>query len=121
MKLIQKELQDINWSYYLETHCDNLCDVNCVSNIVHTKICDNINKHTPVKEITVNIGKLKNKPWMTPGIKHSSQKLKKLYKSYLKQGSTPDARETYVLYRNCLNKVKRSCKVRHFKNSCETQ
>ena len=120
LKLIQKELQDINWSNYLETHCDNLCDVNCVSNIVHTKICKNINKHAPVKEITVNIGKLKNEPWMTPGIKHSSQKLKKLYKSYLKQGSTPDARETYVLYRNCLNKVKRSCKVRHFKNSYET-
>ena len=78
LKLIQKELQDINWSNYLETHCNNLYDVNCVSNIVHTKICENINKHTPVKEITVNIGKLKNEPWMTPRIKRSSQKLKKI-------------------------------------------
>ena len=80
----------------------------------------NINKHAPLKEITVNIGKFKSEPWMTPGIKHSSQKLKKLYKLYLKQGSTPDARETYVSYRNCLNKVKRYCKAQHYKNSFET-
>ena len=42
-----------------------------------------------------------------------------MYKSYLKQGSTPDAREIYVLYRNCLNKVKRNCKAQHYKSSCE--
>ena len=57
---------------------------------------------------------------MMSGLKRSSQKLKKLYKSYLKSGSTVDARETYVLYRNCLNKVKRTCKVQYFKNRCET-
>ena len=108
-------MQDINWSNYLETYCDNPSDVNCVTNVVHSKICENINKHVPLKEITVNIGKLKSEPWMTPGIKRSSQKLKKLYKLYLKQGSTPDACETYVLYRNCLNKVKRYCKARHYK------
>ena len=39
LKLIQNELQDINWSNYLETHCDNLSDVNCVTNVVHSKIC----------------------------------------------------------------------------------
>ena len=120
LKLIQNELQFINWSNYLETHCDNPSDVNCITNVVHGQICENINKHVPLKEITVNIGKLKSKPWMTPGLKCSSQKLKKLYKLYLKQGSTPDTRETYVSYRNCLNKVKRYCKARHYKNSCET-
>ena len=43
------------------------------------------------------VGKLRHEPWMTSGLKRSSQKLKKLYKSYLKSGSTIDARETYVL------------------------
>ena len=57
---------------------------------------------------------------MTPGLKCSSQKFKKLYKSCLKQNSTPNTCETYVLYRNCLNKVKRYCKAQHYKNSCES-
>ena len=119
MKLIQNELQCINWSNYLETHCNNLNDVNCITNVIHGKICEKIDKHVPLKEITVNIGKIKSEPWMTPGLKRSSQKFKKLYKLYLKQGSTPDAHETYVLYRNCLNKVKRYCKAQHYKSSCE--
>ena len=119
LKLIQNELQCINWSNYLETHCNNPNDVNCITNVIHGKICDNIDKHAPLKEITVNTGKLKSEPWMTPGLKRSSQKLKKLYKLYLKQGSAPNARETYVLYRNCLNKVKRYCKAQHYKCSCE--
>ena len=119
MKLIQNELQYINWNNYLEKHCSNPSDVNCITDSIHGKICENIDIHAPLKEITVNIGKLKSEPWMTPGLKPSSQKLKKLYKSYLKQGSIPDARETYVLYRNCLNKVKRYCKAQYYKSSCE--
>ena len=119
LKLIQNELQCINWSNYLETHCNNPNDVNYITNVIHGKICENINKHVPLKEKTVNIGKLKSKPWMTPGLKRSSQKFKKLYKSYLRQGSTPDTCKIYVLYRNCLNKVKRYCKAQHYKSSCE--
>ena len=68
----------------------------------------------------VNVGKLKHEPWMTPGLKSSSQKLKKLYKSYLKPCSTIEACETYILYRYCLNKVKRRCKIEYYKNSCES-
>ena len=73
-----------------------------------------------MKEKTVNIGKLKTEPWMITGIRRSSQKLKKFYKLYLKQGRDPCVRETYILYRNCLNKVKRACKVCYFKNHCQT-
>ena len=112
-------MQCINWSNYLKTYCNNPNDVNYITNVIHGKICDNIDKHAPLKEITVNTGKLKSEPWMTHGLKRSSQKLKKLYKLYLKQGSAPNARETYVLYRNCLNKVKRYCKAQYYKCSCE--
>ena len=100
-------------------HQGHTFTVNCLTNSIHGKICENIDKHAPLKEITVNVSKLKSEPWMTPGLKCSSQKFKKLYKSYLKQGSTPNAHETYVLYRNCLNKVKRYRKAQHYKSSCE--
>ena len=88
MKLIQNELQCINWNNYLEKNCYDPNDVNCLTDSIHGKKCENIDKHAPLKEIIVNIGKLKSEPWMTPGLKRSSQKLKKLYRLYLKQGST---------------------------------
>ena len=111
LKLIQIDLQNINWDTYLETYCDDNRDVNCVTKVLHNRICESVNKHAPLKEVSVNIGKIKSEPWITPGIKRSSQRSKKLYQLCLKNGSTSEARETYVLYRNCLNKVKRSCKA----------
>ena len=120
LKLIKKELQNVNWDNYISINCNKPDDVNCLFENVHAKICESINKHAPLKEETVNVGKLRQEPWMTSGLKRSSQKLKKLYKSYLKSSSTTDACETYVLYRNCLNKVKRRCKIDYYKNSCES-
>ena len=64
-------------------------------------MCDSVNKHVPMKEITVNIRKFKSEPWMMIGIKRSSQKFKKLYKLCLEQGRDSSVQETYVLYRNC--------------------
>ena len=96
-----KLIQQMNWNNYLETHCTNTTNVDSAFNYVHNKICESVNKHAPVKEKIVNIGKLRSKPWMTPGIKHSSQKLKKMYTLYLKQGGILCAQETYTLYRNC--------------------
>ena len=120
MKLIKKDLQNVNWKNYIETTCNKPNDVNCLFNNVHAKIFESINKHAPLKEETVNVGKLKHEPWMTSGLKRSSHNLKKLYKLCLKTGSTIDARDTYVLYRNHLNKVKRRCKIEYYKNSCES-
>ena len=37
----------------------------------------------------------------------------------LKPGATKNTRETYILYRNCLNKLKRTCKVQYYKNHCK--
>ena len=119
LKLIRNELHSINWETYLATNCTNTADVDLVFNYVHDKICDSVNKHAPMKEKTVNVSKLKNEPWMTAGIKCSSQKLKKMYKICLKPGVTSGTCEAYTLYRNCLNKVKRACKLQYYKNNCK--
>ena len=74
INLIRNELQLINWDNYLETHCTDITNVDSVFNHVHNKICESVNKHAPIKEKTVNIGKPKREPWMTRGIKQSSQK-----------------------------------------------
>ena len=79
LKLIQIDLQNINWDNYLETYCDDPKDVNGVTKVLHNRICEGVNKHAPLKEVSINIRKIKSEPWMTPGIKRSSQQSKKLY------------------------------------------
>ena len=114
------ELGAMNWESYIDTHCNDCKNVNSVFNFVHTKICESVNKYAPIKERFVNTCKYNNELWMTTGIKQSSQKSKRLYNMSLEQIVDPRVRETYVEYRNCLNKVKRSCKVCYFKNYCQT-
>ena len=77
INLIQNELQFINWDNCLEILCTDTTNVDSVFNYVHNKICESVNKHAPMKIKIVNTSKLKSEPWMTSGIKHSSQKIKK--------------------------------------------
>ena len=117
--MIRNILADINWETYLTGNCANVSNVDSLFNCVHGKICDSIDKHAPVKQKIVHEHKIKSEPWMTVGIKRSLKKLKSMYKSMLKPGATINTRETYILYRNCLNKLKRTCKVQYYKNHCK--
>ena len=119
LSMIRKELSAINWGTYLARNCVNMTDVDSLFNCVHGKICDSIDKNAPVKEKIVHEYAIKSEPWMTAGIKRSSKKLKTMYKAMLKPGATINTRETYKLYRNCLNKLKRTCKVQYYKNHCK--
>ena len=118
--LMCNDLRSLNWDSYLEVQCSDDTNVNNVFDCVHNRICDSVNRHAPLKEKTVTGGKFKNEPWLTQGIRHSSQKLKKLYKLSLEKGSDPSVCEGYVLYRNCLNRVKIACKIQYFKSYCQT-
>ena len=71
MKLIKKELQNVNW----ENCTTKNGDINYLFENVHARICESINKHAPLREEIVNVGKLRHEPWMTSGLKRSSQKL----------------------------------------------
>ena len=119
LSMIRNELSAINWETYLAGNCVNVSNVDSLFNCVHGKICDSIDKHAPVKEKIVHEHKIKSEPWMTAGIKCSSKKLKSMYTAMLKPGAAINTRETYNLYRNCLNKLKRTCKVQYYKNHCK--
>ena len=89
-----------------------------VFNCIHNKICDTVNKYAPVKEKIVQMRKFKSESWITNGIKRTSRTLKSLYKKTLEIGNDQQTCETYVLYRNCLNHIKRSCKFQYFQSKC---
>ena len=119
LNLIQNELLSVEWETYLPSKCTNTSNIDSMFNCVHDKICDSVNKHAPMKEKIVHECRLKSEPWMTLGIKRSSQKLRKMYKACLKPAVNSGIREAYILYRNCLNKLKRTCKLQYYRTHCE--
>ena len=118
INLICNDLNEVNWEWYISNDCNDNNNVNSVFNCIHTKICDSVNRHAPLKENTVKLRKFKSEPWITKGIKRSSMVLKNLYKKTLKEGCDDQIRETYILYRNCLNRIKRSCKMQYYQSKC---
>ena len=118
INLICNDLNEVNWEWYISNDCNDSNNVNSVFNCIHTNICDSVNRHAPLKEHTVKLRKFKSESWITKGIKRSSMVLKNLYKKTLKEGCDDQTRETYILYRNCLNRIKRSCKMQYCQSKC---
>ena len=118
INLICNDLNEVNWARYISNDCNDNDNVNSVFNCIHNKICDSVNRHAPLKEHTVKLRKFKSESWITKGIKRSSRVLKNLYKKTLKEGCDDQTRETYILYRNCLNRIKRTCKMQYFQSKC---
>lgn len=98
-------------------NCDNT-NANSVFTCVHNNICDTVNMYAPMKERIVQARKFKCESWITKGIKQSSRTLKVLYKKTLEKGSCDRTREAYILFRNCLNRIKRVCKLQYFQSKC---
>ena len=111
INLIRNELHDVNWASYISNYCNDSENVNTIFNCIHSKICDSVNKYAPLRECIVKIKKFKSESWITKGIKRSSIVLKNLYKKTLSVGCDDLMCKTYILYRNCLNRIKRTCKM----------
>ena len=118
ISLIRNELRDVNWASYISNCCSDSENVNTVFNCIHSKICASINKYAPLKERIVKIKKFKSESWITKGIKRSSIVLKNLYKKTLSTGCDDSMCKTYIMYRNCFNRVKRTCKMQYFQGKC---
>ena len=118
INLICNDLNEVDWERYISNDCNDNNNVNSVFKCIHTKICDSVNRHAPLKEHTIKLRKFKSESWITKGIKRSSMVLKNLYKKTLKEGCDDQTRETYILYRNCLNCIKRSCKMQYYQSKC---
>ena len=103
VNLICRDLNEVNWDSYISNECSDTNNVNSVFNCIHNKICDSVNRFAPLKEHIVKLRKFKSESWITNGIKRSSKVLKNLYKKTLEKGGDHQIRETYILYRNCLN------------------
>ena len=80
----------------------------------HNEIMLSINKHAPERLIKERPKKI-NTPWMTPGLKHSILKSKKLYEKALLD---PTCLPKYKDYMTLLRKCKRRLKLTYYQNKC---
>ena len=80
----------------------------------HTELILSINKHAPERLIKERPKKT-NTPWMTPGLKHSILKSKKLYEKALLD---PTCLPKYKDYMTLLRKCKRRLKLTYYQNKC---
>ena len=102
---IDAELKNIDWNDVLSVDGK---DVSTVFQSFHTKICEIVDKHAPVLQLTRKEVKCLVKPWVTKGIKKSIKLKQKLYQNYLKSGS-PYYLTKYRYYRNRISSlIKRS-------------
>ena len=115
---ICNDLNDLNWDQYISNNCNDSNNVNSVFSCIHTKICDVVNRYASLKEHIVKLRKFKSESWITKGIKQSSVVLKNLYEKTLKECCDDQTCEIYILYRKCLNRIKRTCKMQYYQSKC---
>ena len=77
-------------------------NVNQMYDIFHDELEKLINKHAPMKTISIKKQKQHKKPWITNGILKSISIKNKLYGTFMKTGNHSDHSQ-YKLYRDRLN------------------
>ena len=101
--------------------CNNNTESDMTSNnrfeVFRRTLMETINTHAPKKTITLK-NTHKPTPWLTTGIKKSSARIRKLYKSTLSKDKTTELINIYKTERNLLNKLKRKSKLYYYRFKC---
>ena len=90
-------------------------DVNTKYNIFHDLFLNALDKYAPIKKISKNEEKRRQKPWITTGIRKSISTKNKFYKYFMK---TKDQKYylKYKMYRDKINHLIRKSKINHYSN-----
>ena len=111
----QRDFLNINWKTLMR---NDLRDPNISFKRFYEKLDALINEHLPLKRLSKNQIKNRNKPWITKGILKSVRKRDNVYKRFMKE-KDPIVREIlrdqYKRYRNCLVNLIRCSKTNYFK------
>ena len=109
---VTKEINTICWNDVFDMTSTNEC-YECFDKIISGIIDENS------CVCTVKIDKVNRvQPWLTPSIRKSITKSKKLYGDTLCKHATEIDRLRYSNYRNTLNEVKRACQINYYSERC---
>ena len=106
---------DIDWNSELEIDKN---DVNHTTDIFFTKMCAIIDKHMPLRKLTIKERKQQSKPWITPAIVEKINDKNKLYKKFMKSKRKED-RLKFSKLKNEITSLTRKSKEEYYKKYFE--
>ena len=113
LDLLRSGLVNVDWSVVTEQH-----DVNNSMEKLHGILQDKVEKYIPEREHVVKGSKIRREKWVSPGILHSINYCKKLYKKTLSAKCDIKAKEKYKNYSALLCKLKRGAKKEYYSKMC---
>ena len=113
IKRLKAQLNGIDWD-----NMYNTSDVNEMTEIFHTRLCQEIEKFCPKRTRTINYSKLRWEPWLSNGILKSIKRAKALYKDTLTNNCSNHTIEKYKQYNCMLQRVKRQAKRMFYLEKC---
>ena len=112
-KRLENNLRNTSWDDVLEVHSE---DVDKSSDTFFSTINSIIDRHAPLKKMSLKERKLKLKPWITKGILTSIDNKNKTYGKYCRAKDENRKYELHTLfkqYQNSLNNIIRVSKSNH--------
>jgi hypothetical protein len=112
---IRQSLASIDWSYLENPELDTQASYNEFERI----LLQSINEFAPEKTRKIKKSSLIKEPWITVGLKTSSNRLNQLYAKAVKKSKEHDLYKKYIIYRNKFNSLKRLAKQNYYKNKID--
>ena len=109
---LQQKLRSLNYCK------ESTNDTNLYFEAFHGDLCKLIEENCPLKERMIPRHKFRNMPWLTGGLLKSMNQSKRLYQQHLSDPTNKQYELRFKKYRNLLNKVKRACKIKFYKDKC---
>ena len=113
IECIKTDLEQKDWNVL------NGQGVNESYNTLVTSINESLDKHAPLKKVTIPAKYVINEPWMTKGLIKSSSTCDKLFSKVVGLDKDSEKYTKYKQYRNLYNSLKRKAKVKYFRDKIE--
>ena len=118
-KNFETDLKSTNWNQILKLNLGNTNDSFEIFFETFNKILD---KHAPLRKLSIQEDKLRKKPWITPGILTSIKNKNKLYRKYIR-AKDPSRKNIlhneFKKHRNQIDKILKSSKALHYQRFFE--
>ena len=106
---LYNEFKAVDWSETLSS----CCDPNSLFNKFHSTISKIVDNHIPLKKLSKTQQRIRNKPWITKGIRAAIQVKNKLFKKFIKT-RTAYYHTKLKYYRNKINHLIKLSKRRYY-------
>ena len=113
-KRLENDLQNTSWDDVLEVHSE---DIGKSFETFFSTINSTIDRHAPLKKMSLKERKLKLKPWIRKGILTSINNKNKAYRKHCRAKDQNRKHELHTLfkqYRNSLNNIIKVSKANHY-------